>query len=93
MVEVLSLLRVVKVTIVILGALIVYLSGKAFLRNGSRSMSFLAIGFALITMGSVLAGVLFEFLGYTLLEVVTLEASVMLAGFISIIYSIYGTKS
>lgn len=93
MVEVLSVLRNVKVTIVILGALIVYLSGRAFLRNGSRSMLFLAIGFALITIGSVLAGVLFEFLGYTLLEVVTIEASVMLAGFISIIYSIYGTSS
>ena len=56
-------------------------------------MLFLAIGFVLITIGSVLAGVLFEFLGYTLLEVVTIEASVMLAGFVSIIYSIYGTKS
>lgn len=93
MVEVLTVLRIIKVTVVILGALIVYLSGRAFLRNGSRSMLFLAIGFALITMGSVLAGVLFEFLGYTLLEVVTIEASVMLAGFISIIYSIYGTSS
>ncbi len=93
MVEVLTLLRIIKVTIVILGVLIVYLSGKAFLRNGSRSMLFLAIGFVLITIGSVLAGVLFEFLGYTLLEVVTIEASVMLAGFVSIIYSIYGTKS
>ena len=93
MVETLTILRIIKVTIIILGALIVYLAGNASMRNGSRSMLFLAIGFAFITIGSVLAGVLFEFLGYTLLDVVTIEASVMVAGFVSIIYSIYGTKS
>ena len=93
MVEVLDLLRIFKVIVVILGGVIVYLAGRAYLRNRSRSMLFLAIGFALITIGSVLAGILFEFLGYTLLVVVTIETSVMVLGFISIIYSIYGTKS
>ena len=53
-------------------------------------MLFLAIGFALITAGSVAAGVLFEFLRFGLLEVSIAEAAVQLVGFGLIIYSIYG---
>lgn len=53
-------------------------------------MFFLALGFGLVTAGSVAAGVLFEFLGYGLLEVSVTEGIVQILGFGLIIYSIYG---
>lgn len=53
-------------------------------------MFYLGLGFALITAGSVAAGVLFEFLGFGLLEVSITEGAVQILGFGLIIYSIYG---
>ncbi len=88
--DLLVVLRVVKVLLVLMGALVVWLSGRAWRRNKSGAMFFLALGFALITAGSVAAGVLFEFLGFELLEVSITEGVVQLAGFGLIIYSIYG---
>ena len=88
--DLLATLRVVKILLVLLGAVVVWLSGQAWRRNKSGAMFFLALGFGLITAGSVAAGVLFEFLGYGLLEVSITEGIVQLAGFGLIIYSIYG---
>lgn len=86
-------LRVVKVLLVVMGAVVVWLSGRAWRRNKSSAMFFLALGFALITAGSVAAGILFEFLRFGLLEVSIAEGVVQLLGFGMIIYSIYGRSS
>jgi len=53
-------------------------------------MIFLAIGFALITAGSVAAGILFEFLGFQLIDVEIVESAMIILGFASLIYSIFG---
>ena len=86
----LVVLRIVKIVLVLMGAVVVWLSGQAWRRNKSSAMLFLSIGFALITAGSVAAGVLFESLRYGLLEVSIIEGIVQLLGFGMIIYSIYG---
>ncbi len=86
----LVVLRIVKILLVLMGAVVIWLSGQAWRRNKSSAMLFLSIGFALITAGSVAAGVLFEFLGYGLPEVSIIEGIVQLLGFGMIIYSIYG---
>ena len=86
----LVVLRIVKIVLVLMGAVVVWLSGQAWRRNKSSAMLFLSIGFALITAGAVAAGVLFEFLGYGLPEVSIIEGIVQLLGFGMIIYSIYG---
>ncbi len=88
--DLLLILRIVKILLVLLGGVVVWLSGRAWRRNQSSAMLFLAVGFALITAGSVVAGVLFEFLGYGLVEVSITESVVQLLGFGMIIYSIYG---
>ena len=54
-------------------------------------MFFLAIGFSIITAGSVIAGLSFEFLGFSLRQVNIVESSMILIGFIMLLYSIYGT--
>ncbi len=88
--DLLAIIRIVKILLVAMGAVVVWLTGQAWRRNKSSAMFFLALGFALITAGSVAAGILFEFLKFGLLEVSIAEGIVQLLGFGSIIYSIYG---
>ena len=82
-------LRSLKVIVVILGTILVYLSYKGYARSKEREFLFLAVGFSLITIGSVAAGVLFEFLGFGLLTVNVIESLMVVLGFLSLIYSIY----
>jgi uncharacterized membrane protein YjjP (DUF1212 family) len=84
------ILRFFKLIIVLLGTVLVYLGLKGYRRNRSKDMIFLAVGFALITAGSVAAGVLFEFLGFQLVDVEIVESVMVVVGFASLIYSIYG---
>ena len=86
----LLLLRALKSLIGILGLLLAYLSLKAYRKSKSNNMLFLSIGFGIITVGSILAGLSFEFLGFSLLQVNIVESLIILIGFIMIMYSIYG---
>ncbi len=86
----LLLLRALKSLIGILGLLLAYLSLKAYRKSKSNNMLFLSIGFGIITVGSILAGLSFEFLGFSLLQVNIVESFMILIGFIMIMYSIYG---
>ena len=83
-------LRFLKLIIVLLGTILVYLALKGYRRNRGREMIFLAIGFALITAGSVAAGIMFEFLGFQLIDVEIVESAMIILGFASLIYSIFG---
>lgn len=62
-------------------------------KGKSQSMLFLAIGFLLITVGTIIEGILFEFFGYSLLTVNIVGSIVTLGGMISVVYSIYGTSN
>ena len=86
----LLLLRVLKSLIGLLGLMLAYLSLKAYRKSESKNMLFLSIGFGIITVGSILAGLSFEFLGFTLLQVNIVESLMILVGFIMVMYSIYG---
>lgn len=85
-----DILRAVKITIVLLGLVLVYLAAKSYRQNGKIEMVFLSAGFALITVGSVVAGVLFEFMGLSLTQVSIVEGLMVVVGFMLIIYAIYG---
>ena len=85
-----SVLRALKLIIVVLGTVLVYLGIKGYRRNRRKDMIFLSLGFALITAGSVAAGILFEFLGFELVDVNIVESVMVIVGFGSLIYSIYG---
>lgn len=79
----------VKTVTLVLGGLVTYLSLRAARRTRSRGLVLLGVGFGVITLGSLLAGVVdqvFTSGGHTVLLV---ESSLTAVGFVVITYSLY----
>jgi hypothetical protein len=85
------LVTVVKLIALFLGAFIVYLAYTGFKRNRSRPLLYVALGFALVTAGTILERVLF-LVTKTLLPSTGVGTFVTIIGFIAIIYSIYSVE-
>ena len=81
-----------KVVALILGAFIVYLAYKGYKRNSSKPLLYVALGFALITAGTIIEGILYVMLGSELLSAIATGTTGMVIGFAVIIYSIYSVK-
>jgi len=79
----------VKTGTLILGSLITFLSLKAHRRTGSPALRALAIGFGLITVGALLAGVGHQFTALSLAQSIVIESALTLFGFAVIVYSLY----
>ena len=86
----LLLLRILKTLVVILGSVLIYLSSKSYRKTKGKNMLFLAIGIAIMTIGSVLAGLSFELLGLSLRQVSIVETIMIVIGFMMLLYSVYG---
>ena len=86
------LTSVAKLVALILGAFIVYLAYVGYRRNASKPLLYAALGFGLITLGTLAEGVLFVLLQMELLVAMAVGTVVTILGFISIIFSIYATK-
>ena len=85
------LLAVVKTLILLVGSLITFFAFKAYRRTRQRALWYLAVGFGLVTLGLVLAGLLYELLEVSLMMGILLESLLMLVGFAIIAYSLYVT--
>lgn len=83
---------ITKVIALFLGAFIVYLAYKGYRRNATKPLLYVALGFGLITVGTIAEGVLYVLLGSELLIAVAMGTIVTVLGFMSIIYSIYSVK-
>ena len=88
-----ELLVLTRIAVVVFGTVVAYLSLRAHKRTGSRAMFFLFLGFLFTILGALSAGILFEFFEYGLTDVYTFDSVMTTVGFLSIIYSIYGTSS
>ncbi|AXR79673.1 hypothetical protein AArcMg_3441 [Natrarchaeobaculum sulfurireducens] len=82
-------LAVVKTLMLVVGSVITYFAFKAYRRTRQRALGMLAVGFGLVTLGFVLAGMLYEILGVSLEMGILLESLLVLTGFIVIAYSLY----
>lgn len=71
---------VVKTLILVIGGVVTYLALSAYQRTYDRSLGFLAVGFALIVIGVLLAGVTFELLAVPLGVGVLIESLFVLFG-------------
>lgn len=84
-------LAVVKTLVLLVGGAITFFAYKAYRRTKQRALGMLAVGFGLVTLGFVLAGVVYELLNISLYLGILFESLLMLAGFLVIAYSLYVT--
>ncbi|WP_049929213.1 DUF7521 family protein [Halopiger goleimassiliensis] len=87
--EIAMALAVVKTLVLVVGSVITYFAFKAYRRTRQRALGLLALGFALVTLGFVLAGMLYEVLDVALETGILLESALVLVGFVVIAYSLY----
>lgn len=80
---------VTKTIILLLGGLITYLSYKAHRRTNDTALRTLAIGFGIVTLGALFAGVAHQLLGVTLTTGVFINSILTMLGFVIVTYSLY----
>lgn len=78
-----------KTIVLILGGVITYFSYKAYKRTDAGPLRALAIGFGVITLGSLLAGIIHTIIGVDLEIGVLINSLVSALGFAIITYSLY----
>jgi len=79
-----------KTVTLVLGGLITYLAVKAYRRTGEQSLGLLAVGFAVATSGTFLAGVVDQVFGGFQMGLLV-ESALVAVGFLVIVYSLYAT--
>lgn len=78
-----------KTLTLVLGGVITYLAYKAFRRTRSAALRSLTVGFGLVTLGALLAGVADQVLGLQTEVAIIAESALTAAGFAVIVYSLY----
>lgn len=78
--------------ILIFGGVVVYYAGRAYGKTKSQAMFLLALGFAFVALGAVLAGVLYNLGNIGLDTVITVQAYSQALGFLIIVYSLARAK-
>jgi len=82
-----------KIIALVLGAFIVFLAYRGFTRNRSKPLLYVAVGFALITLGNLVEGLLYVTgIMQDLVPATGIGTAITIIGFVSIIYSIYSGK-
>jgi hypothetical protein len=81
-------LSIIQGLILILGGIVVYYAFRAYSRTKSRAMLLLGLGFAFVTVGAAIAGVLFNVGGEDLTTVESVQAASQAIGFFVIVYSL-----
>lgn len=87
------ILVAVRLAVVVAGLALAYLSYRAY-RKKSNVIPMLALSaaFTLITLGAVIEGVLFEFVGYGLMQVHIIESAIVAVGLAIVLFAIHATK-
>ncbi|WP_255197344.1 DUF7521 family protein [Halorarius litoreus] len=83
-------LIIAKLVTVLLGLLIAGQAYRGYRRHASTPMLYLSVGFILISVGSVLEGILFDVVGLSIFQAGTVETALVAAGMLVILYSLYG---
>jgi len=78
-----------KTVTLLLGGLVTYFASKAWRRTGSPALRSLAIGFGIVTLGSLLAGVADQVLAMDRTFATLTESALTAVGFAVIVYSLY----
>jgi len=87
--EITGLVVVLKSLTAVLGGLVTYFAFRAYQRTGARALRTLAIGFAIITLGTLLGGAIDQLSMMTRQWALVTESSMAVVGFGVILYSLY----
>lgn len=82
----------VKAFILVVGAGITLVAFRAHRKSGDDSMRALSVGFGVVTLGALLAGIVHKLLGLSLTDGVLLNSVLTAIGFSVIGYSLYMQK-
>lgn len=85
-------LDIAQALILIFGGVVVYYASRAYGKARSQAMLLLAIGFAFVTLGALVAGVLYNLGSVDLGTVITVQAYSQAIGFFVIVYSLARAK-
>lgn len=80
---------VVKTVILLLGSGITYIAYRAYRRTGTPSLRVLSIGFGIITLGALLAGIAHQILSVSLELGILINSILVAIGLAIIMYSLY----
>lgn len=83
-------LVIAKVVTMVIGLVIAATAYRGYRRSGRESMWYLAVGFAIISVGSVIEGVLFDVLHFSIFWAGTVQTGIVAVGMLVILYSLYG---
>jgi hypothetical protein len=86
-------LDIAQALILVFGGIVVYYASRSYARTKSQAMLFLGLGFACVTVGAVIAGVMYNFGVGDLGTVITVQAYAQAVGFLIIVYSLAKAKS
>lgn len=73
----------------VLGGLVTYFAFRAYRRTGTQALRTLAIGFAIVTLGTILGGAIDQLSMLTRQWALVMESSMAVVGFAVILYSLY----
>lgn len=88
----LDFLRATQAFILLFGGIVVYFALKSYRRRKSLAMLLLGSGFGFVTIGAVVAGILFELLNVDLITVESIQSVFQVVGFFIIVLSLTATK-
>ncbi|MFB6110197.1 MAG: hypothetical protein ABEJ60_04910 [Halodesulfurarchaeum sp.] len=89
MIDPTALIVLLKGASVLLGGFITYFAFQAYRRTGARSLRYLSVGFAIITLGALLGGIVDTILVMPREWAIAIESALAVVGFGVILYSLY----
>jgi len=84
-----ALFVIAKLFTTALALVIAYQAYRGYKRQRTQLLRYVAVGFALVGLGGLLEGVLFEMLRMSIFEAGFVAALVAAAGMLSILYALY----
>lgn len=82
-----------KFIVLAIGLLIALTAYRGYSRHKSTAMLYLAIGFALISIGTAIEGLLFELLEMDIFLASAIQTVIAASGMLIILYSLYGNHT
>lgn len=84
-----TLLVALKAVLFVVGGLVTYFATRAYRRTRARPIGALALGFGIVTFGTLLSGVADQLLRVEMTWVLVVETALTTVGFLVILYSLY----